>query len=74
MKQYAIQLNTGVIFKTSQEIVYTQEGYAIDRQAVTPDDYPINGRLYVGNDFLGIEVTDMVFNSSNVVASWYENN
>lgn len=72
MKQYCFQLTTGVIFRTTQDIVYNQEGYSIDRQAVTTEESFISGIISVPCRAQPINVADMVFSSSAIVATWIE--
>ena len=72
MKQYCFQLSTGVIFRTTTDIVYNQAGYSIDRQAVTTEDSLIDGEICIPGIAQPISVKDMVFSSSAVVATWIE--
>ena len=72
MKQYCFQLSTGVIFRTTTDIVYNQAGYSIDRQAVTTEDSLIDGEICIPGIAQPIPAKDMVFSSSAVVATWIE--
>lgn len=72
MKQYCFQLSTGVIFRTTTDIVYNQAGYSIDRQAVTTEESIIDGDLYIPGSSGAIHVKDMVFSASSIVATWIE--
>jgi len=73
MKTYCYQLSTGVIFRTSQYIVYTHKGYCIDRQAVTPEESNIRGMLTIPGTNGSVGVSDMLFRSKDIVAEWLEN-
>lgn len=72
MKQYCFQLSTGVIFRTSQYVVYDYKGYCIDKQAVTPEESNIAGELSIPGIAQPRDVTNMVFRSKEIVAEWEE--
>lgn len=72
MKQYCYQLSTGAVLITPQEIVYTAEGISIDSQADSIEESCINGHLYLGTGHIDRSVSDIVFNSKDIIASWIE--
>lgn len=69
MKMYYYYLTGGLLIKTEQYIVFTQEGYSIDKQAVTPEESCIIAEInYKGWN----KYTDLIFKSSDIIASWEE--
>lgn len=72
MKLYCFQLSTGVVFRTTQDIVYDYKGYCIDRQAVTDEGSNISGELSIPGIAQAKDVTNMMFRSKEIVAEWVE--
>lgn len=72
MKTYCIMFSTGVVLRTTQEIVYSSKGYSIDKQAVVTEDSCINGTLHQGIDGKALKIHDIVFRSKDIIAEWIE--
>lgn len=68
---YCFQLSTGLIFKTIQDILFTDKGYCIDRQDID-DIEPVNGSLHSSLSDPGYAMGDMMFKNKDVIASWKE--
>lgn len=72
MKLYCFQFSTGMVFRTTQHVLFTERGYVIDTQCLDTNDIPINGTIEHSTTGNQRKVTDMVFRSKDIVATWIE--
>jgi hypothetical protein len=72
MKKYFFQLQQGAVFCTEQQVVFTRDGYAIDKQAVTDEESNLCGQLQLTSSNAVKNVSNMEFKASVIIASWEE--
>jgi hypothetical protein len=73
MKKYYYQFTTGLILSTAQDIHFSREGYAIDKDTPDNTESCINGELSTSLDSVPRKVEDITFRSRDIVISWEEN-
>ena len=72
MTKYFFQLEGGAVFSTTQQVLFTRDGYAIDKQAVTDEESNLYGQLQLSKELIVKNVSNIVFKACVIIASWEE--